>query len=98
MNGRFQRLLPRDVALGPAVMPQGVLQVVGQDLAEPRCSFGVRITTKLLSFGVGIQQRLLDQIRRVHLLLKPRVKVLIFSTPASRIIATMELESIPPER
>ena len=57
--------VPRDLELANAVG-----QRIGQDHPQPRDSLGLRRTSKLVTVLMGLQERLLHQVRRIELALK----------------------------
>ena len=72
VHGLFQRRLHVQLAL---VLAGGVDQRVGQDAAQPAGLFGLGAAAELAAVLVGLDQRLLDHVRRIELAAQPRVEL-----------------------
>ena len=73
-DSRLQRLLASHVALIPAKGSQGVAQVIRQRPSQPGRQ-GFVVALELVLLDVGLQQRLLHDIRRVEFALCPAVEL-----------------------
>jgi hypothetical protein len=72
---RFQRMLAGHVALVPAEVAHGVGQVAREDLPQPRRTFAVTASAKLIAGLVRLQKRLLHDVRGIQFALEARVQV-----------------------
>jgi hypothetical protein len=69
LQGHFQ------LGVLTAELANGVGQHVGQDGPQPGDELAFALPAKLVTLLVGLEQRLLDQVRRIELPLKTRVQL-----------------------
>src|SRR5262245_53380592 len=75
VQGVFERALQGQVPLGLAKLAQLVGHRVCQDHPQPGGKFRLRLSPEFVQILVGLQQRLLYQVRRVEFALEPGVQV-----------------------
>jgi len=63
------------ITLLAPVRADGISEVARQDRAEPGTQLLVGLTTKLLDSLMGLQERLLNDVRRIELQPQPRIEL-----------------------